>query len=147
MKTTIIEPHKSSIGLGANFTSLIILAAMATTAWISFIGWFAWIVPLVFYFIEKESKFVKFQSIQALFIGVAWAVTQLFIWIIRPRHFYSMYYTPGRIVGMGSFWSIISTLVNVAFVLLIVYLVISAYNYKKVELPVIGPIADKASEK
>jgi uncharacterized membrane protein len=89
MKITKIEPHKSSLGLDANIAVLIIYIAMAVVSWVWMFSWVAWAVPIVFFFLEKESKFVKFQAVQAFIIGLVRAgfafVFQIFIWILTPR--------------------------------------------------------------
>ena len=152
MKTTRIEPHKSSLGMEANVASLVIFIAMAVVSWIPYIGWVAWAVPLVFFFKEKSSKFVKFQAVTALIVGIIRAafslVLQIFIWILIPKNLYSAaMYLNGRGWGAWALLGTISTIIGVAITVLIIYLIIMAYGYKQVELPIIGPIAAKASDK
>ena len=152
MKRARIEPHKSSLGFEANIASIIIFIAMAVVSWIPYLGWVAWAVPLVFFFLEKESAFVKFQAVTALIIGVIRAVLaivlQIFIWILTPRNLYSaaMYLT-GRGWGAWMLLSTISIIIGIAISLVILYLIFKAYKYERVELPIIGSIAAKASDK
>ena len=152
MKTTKIIPHKSSLGFDANIASIIIYIAMAVVSWIWLFSWVAWAVPLVFFFLEKESKFVKFQAVQALIIGIIRAgfaiVLQIFIWILTPRDLYSaVWYLSGRGWGAWALLGTISTIIAIAISLVVIYLIYKAFKYEQVELPIIGPIAAKVSEK
>ena len=148
MKTTVIAPHKSSLGMNANLTVLIAYLAIAVGAWIPFLTWIAWICPLVFFFLEKESKFVKFHSIQAIIIGIVSAVLnlifQILYWITVPK-FWG--YAVGYGFGIHTVFSIISYIISLAVLLLMGYLAYMSFNYKSVELPVIGPFAEKMSAK
>jgi len=155
MKKTIIEPHKSSLGMDANMTVLIMFIAMYGISYFPYIGYLALLaVPLVFFFIEKTSKFVKFQAVQAIVIGVLRAVTKLgfdiIYWAITPKSTTSV---TSALTYLGGGWifsvliGFISWIVNILILLLIVYVVYMAYGYKQVELPVIASIATKASEK
>ena len=152
MKTTKIEPHKSSLGFDANIASIVIYIAMAVVSWIWLFSWVAWAVPLVFFFLEKESKFVKFQAVQALVIGVIRAglaiVFQIFIWILTPSGYYgAAWYLTGRGWGAWALLGTLSTIIAIAISLVVLYLIYKAYKYEQVELPVIGKIAAKASDK
>ena len=152
MKKTVIQPHKSSFGMDANIAALVIFIGMAVVSWIPYLGWVAWGVPLVFFFMEKNSSFVKFQAVTALLIGVVRAalsiVLQIFIWILTPRNVYSaLNLALGRGWGAWVLLGTISTIIGVIITIIIVYMVVMAYGYKQVELPIIGPIAARASEK
>ena len=154
MKKTIIQPHRSSLGMDANIAVLIMYVAAAAISWLSWVGYLAWAVPLVFFFLEKESKFVKFQAVQALVIGVARAaisaVFGILYWAVTPRDWLSglanLFGWRGRTGAMVTVWAI-DNIIGLAIMALILYVVVMAYGYKQVELPIIGPIASKASEK
>ncbi|MCL1819147.1 MAG: hypothetical protein FWG36_00665 [Oscillospiraceae bacterium] len=162
MKTTVIQPHKSSFGVDANIISMVIFIAMGIIFWLPFgyggyLGWgawVAWIVPLVFFFLEKESKFIKFQAGTALVIGVIGAilygVVRIIASILTPS------YKNVTIFNYESVWRRAeaalgflraTTFIGIAVVLLAAYLAFMAFSYKQVELPLIGAIARKASGK
>jgi sec-independent protein translocase protein TatA len=87
-----------------------------------------------------------------LAIGIAHAainiVIQILIWLLRPRNIYSaLNYALGGGWGIWSLLSTLSIIISIGVTALVIYLIVMAYNYKQVELPVIGPIAAKASEK
>ncbi|MDR1669388.1 MAG: hypothetical protein LBR76_05470 [Oscillospiraceae bacterium] len=141
MKTTSFSPHKSSLGVDANLLVLLLLIATALFAWIPFVGFAAWVVPLVFFFVEKNSKFVKFQMVQALILGVIQAIIALIFYIISLSLVWS--FALSALVAVV--W--IGRIVNLAFSALFIYILIMAYGYKQVELPILGPIAHKATDK
>ena len=155
MKTTVIEPHRSSLGMQANITVLAVFIGMAVFVWIPGARWFAWVVPLAFFFLEKESKFVKFEAVQALVAGIVYsAVTIVFsiiAVIVKPRVSYNNVYDilSGRGVrgSLGAYTAVntFTYIVCVIITLLMAYVVYQAYKYKQVELPFVGPIAHKAS--
>ena len=150
MKTTIIEPHKSSLGMNANMASIVIFLAMLVVSWIPYLRWLAWAVPLVIFHMEKESAFVKFQAVQAIVLGVASAgfsiVLQIFIWILTPRNIHSaINYAMGRGWGAVALFGTLATIISLAFTVIEIYIIYTAYNWKQVELPFAGPIAAKAS--
>jgi uncharacterized membrane protein len=138
--------------MDANTLSMIILIVTGVLMWTPNIVYVAWVVPLVFFFMEKESKFVKLQACTALVFGVISAaleiVFRIIIWMLTPR-------TTAQVInyisrggwGLYTLFSWLLAILGVALTLLLVYIIMSAYNYKQVELPIIGPIAAKASEK
>ena len=138
--------------MDANIASLIIFIGMAVLSWVPYLQWAVWAVPLVFFFIEKESKFVKFQAVMALIVGIISAgislILQIIIWILMPRTLSSAF---SFFVGGGwNVWAVLSTIsliIGLAILALYIFLIVMAVTYKQVELPLIGPIATKASEK
>ncbi|MCL1975919.1 MAG: hypothetical protein FWG61_07160 [Firmicutes bacterium] len=150
MKTTIVDQHKSSLGMNANLATIIIFAAMLVVSWIPYLRWVAWAVPLVIMNMEKDSAFVKFQAAQALVLGVASAacsfVLQIFIWILMPKNIYrALDYAMGGNWGIWAFLGTLATIIGLAFTIIEIYLIVTSYDWKQVELPIAGPIATKVS--
>jgi len=154
MKTTVIAPHRSSLGMDANLISLVIFIVMAVVSWFPYLGWFAWVVPIIFFMTEKESSFVKFQSATALIIGLISAAIKFAFWVLikittpNPlRNLNDLYrYATGG-WGIHVFFGGLNTIIGLAITAVIIYMIIMAYGYKQVELPFIGPLAQKASAK
>ena len=105
---------KSSTGLEENVAGLL-----------CYVGW--WITGLVFFLIEKDSKFVKFHAMQSIITFVALMVIWWIISVIP-------------LIG----W-VISGLMGILFVVLWIILMIKAYPGEKFKLPVIGDLAEKWS--
>lgn len=96
-------PDKSSTGMEPN-----VAAGLAVL--------FGWISGLIFFLIEKESKFVKFYAFQALIVGLCM--------ILSP------------IPVIGWIWGIL-------MLVLWIIMLINAFSGKIFKVPVIGNIAAK----
>ena len=86
-----------------------------------------WVSGLVFFLIEKDSKFVKFHAMQSIITFVALTVI---MWIANVI----------PLIG----W-LIAGLVGLLALVLWIILMIKAYNGEKFKLPVIGELAEKWS--
>jgi len=159
MKTTIIKPHKSSLGMDANILSGLIYIVPFLFSLIPYVGYVAWVIPIVIFFLEKESKFVKFNAVTDIVISIIAAIVgiifAIIIWAATPKIprdpealFY--YYMTGGVnanLGLIAFLGAISLIFTLLILALIIFLAIMAFTYKQVELPIIGPLALKLSEK
>jgi uncharacterized membrane protein len=105
---------KSSTGLDENVAGLLCYIA-------------GWVSGLVFFLIEKDSKFVKFHAMQSIVTYVAF---MLILWIVSVIPFIG-----GAIAG----------LVGLLALVLWIVLMIKAYQGEKFKLPVIGDLAEKWS--
>jgi len=86
---------------------------------------YIWIIGIVFLIISKD-KFVRFHAWQSLFLGLAWFVVGfILVWIPIINWF--------------------SWLLWPAYLVVIILMMMKAYNGEKYKLPVIGDIAEKNS--
>jgi uncharacterized membrane protein len=97
---------KSSTGLDENVAGLLCYIA-------------GWVSGLVFFLIEKDSKFVKFHAMQSIITFVA--------------------------VVILAFIPIINWVIGILALVLWIVLMIKAYQGEKFKLPVIGDLAEKWS--
>jgi len=100
------------------------------------------ITGVVFLVIEpyKNNKFVRFHAFQSIFLSVVWIAFR----IVWGTIFMGMFLTP-----LGALWglfSLVSTLVSLAFLALWIFMMYKAYNNEAYELPFIGPLAAKQSQ-
>ncbi len=57
MKNELYSAHKSSIGdLNANVMAMLCYIASVVIMWIPVVRYVAWLVPLILFFMEKESS-------------------------------------------------------------------------------------------
>jgi uncharacterized membrane protein len=126
---------KSSTGLDENIAAL--LAYIMT-----------WITGLVFFFIEKSSRLVRFHAMQAILLGATAAVVGLvlwFGWIILA-------------VGGAMISDVLPGLISLVFGLLLfvfwvgiaiawIMCLIKAYQGQYFKLPLLGNFAEKFSAK
>jgi uncharacterized membrane protein len=74
----------------------------------------------------NQSKFVRFHAFQSIFLAVAWII----LWIVLGM------LTHGLILFLAP-------LIGLAGLVLWLYMMYSAFNNKRVKLPVIGDLAEK----
>ena len=78
----------------------------------------------------NQNKTIRFHAFQSIFLSIAWIVISMVINIVfSALHMWSLMF--------------LSTLIGLAFFILWIYMIIAAYQGKKVVLPVIGPIAQQ----
>ena len=106
---------KSSTGMSENLAALL-----------SYVLGF--ITGIIFFVIEKESKFVKFHAMQSILVSAALMVLSFVL---------------GFIPFIG--WIALILLGPVSFVLWIL-LMVKAYKYVWFKLPVVGDIAEKQAD-
>ncbi|WP_411747190.1 DUF4870 domain-containing protein [Psychrobacillus psychrotolerans] len=83
------------------------------------------IVGLIFLFVEKENRFIRFHALQSVFLGVALIIISMVLPFIP-------------IIGwMLSIWLPLLVLA------LVVFLMYQAYNGKYYKLPLLGDITEK----
>ncbi len=106
---------KSSTGMSENLAALLSYGL-------------GFITGIIFFVIEKESKFVKFHAMQSILVSAALMVLSFVL---------------GFIPFIG--WLALILLGPVSFVLWII-LMVKAYKYVWFKLPVVGDIAEKQAD-
>jgi uncharacterized membrane protein len=106
--------EKTSTGIKPNVAGLLCYLA-------------GWITGLIFFLIEKESKFVRFHAIQSIAAYVVLFVIYLILWFIP-------------VIG----W-IINIFLAIAMFVLWILLMYKAYHGEKFKLPIVGNFAEKQS--
>jgi len=111
---------------------------------------YIWIVGLVFYFIEKDNKFIRFHAMQSILFGIANTVIMIVLMFVGFILTFA-FGIGGAMVG-GAIGSLVSMLVwlvwllfwLIAMALLIglVYAAVKAYQGQKFKLPIIGNMAE-----
>lgn len=151
-----VNPHRSSLGMDANVMALICYLAAFILSWIPIIQYVAWAAPLVIFFIEKESPFVKFHAIQALILEAVYCVFTVVIGIISAiiaaayyanASIYSYYYNYRASIGGVMACSIILMIIGIALSVFAIIVMVKAYGYYEYKIPVIGNLALKFSRK
>ncbi|MGI8835356.1 MAG: DUF4870 domain-containing protein [Pyrinomonadaceae bacterium] len=120
---------------------------------------YIWVIGLIFFFIEKENKFVRFHAMQSILFGIANSAIMLVLAIVAT--ILTVVFTIGAAAasaagsgGLGAIvglfvwliWLIFWVLAMLFFVGLILAAV-KAYQGQKFNLPIIGNIAEKIVDK
>ncbi|NQT72591.1 MAG: DUF4870 domain-containing protein [Chloroflexi bacterium] len=90
-----------------------------------------WITGLVFYFIEKEDRFVRFHAVQSIIVFGGITVVQIGLWILA------------LIPYIGILFWIMGILLSLGSLVLWILLMIKAFQGEKYMLPKVGEIAEK----
>jgi len=97
------------------------------------------IIPaIVFLVIEpyKKSSFVRFHAWQSIFLYVAWAVANILVEVVQNL-------VPTVVFLTLTLWQ----LVDLAFFVVLVIVFVSAFNGKRLMLPLIGGLAEKQANR
>jgi uncharacterized membrane protein len=97
---------------------------------------------IIFYILEKHDSFVRFYAMQSIIFGGAWLLFNIAAQIV--------YFIFGSIPGIGGilvfFWSILSGLVHIAFLIIWIVVTVKAFTGLRWDIPYVGPIARKQIE-
>ena len=130
-----VQTTKSSTGLDENIAALL--------AYI-----FGWLGGLIFFLIEKESRFVRFHAMQSILLNVLVAVVAFVFWILT-----FILVIIGASIGdvIGTIFSLLATLLWVVFVvgilIAVILCLVKALQHQYFKLPIIGNFAEKFSAK
>ena len=127
---------KSSTGLDANIASL--LAYL-----LGLLG------GLIFFFMEKSSRFVKFHAMQSILFQVLIAVYVIFAIIVSViLGVLGAAMNGGIIITiLGGLFTLVLVVVSLAFFIGFVMLLIKAFQGQTFKLPIIGNMAEKFASK
>ena len=116
---------------------------------------YIWIVGLIFFFIEKENRFVRFHALQSIIFGIA---SMVIIAVLAVLAFILTFVLSigGAVVGgpIGTvihlfvwlMW-LIFWLLWLAFLIGVIFAAIQAYQGQKFKLPIVGNMAEKMADK
>jgi uncharacterized membrane protein len=116
---------------------------------------YIWIVGLIFFFMEKENRFVRFHAMQSIIFGIANTVILMVLGVLAAILTVA-FGVGGAIVG-GGIGTLISMLVWLIWLLFwviglvlflgLVFAAYKAYQGQKFKLPIIGNMAEKIVDK
>jgi uncharacterized membrane protein len=101
------------------------------------IAYITLIPAIVFLILDpfKKSSYVRFHAWQSIFFFVAWAVIDILVGLVQ------------NLVPSTVFLTLtVLQLVGLVLFLVWIYVFVSAFNGKRIKLPVIGALAEKQAE-
>lgn len=154
MSLKTYEPHKSSIGgMDANVAAFLAYLISLIMLLIGGAHWFAWIVPLVFFLMEKNSMLVKFHAAQAFVLavvaGVIFIILDAISWSITWSAVGSFWAT-GNVLAAAGGWvavTVIAVIVTIIILIFEIIAMVNSYKNKEYEMPWIGGLAHKFVDK
>ena len=116
---------------------------------------YIWIVGLIFFFIEKENKFIRFHALQSILFGIANSIIMVVLVIVATiLSFISLGASVTIGGGLGLIISLLVWLVWLLFFLValalllgLIFAAIKAYQGQLFKLPIIGNMAEKIVNK
>jgi uncharacterized membrane protein len=116
---------------------------------------YIWIVGLIFFFIEKENRFIRFHAMQSIIFGVVNIVIMMVLAVLAVILTFA-FGIGGAIVG-GVVGGLVSMLVWVVwlifwlfvliFIVGLIFAAVKAYQGQMFKLPIIGNMAEKIVNK
>lgn len=106
------------------------------------LGYLIGIVGLIFFFIEKQNRFVKFHSLQAIFLNFGFTIVEFVVFII---YFALLVATNGS--GIVGLFGCLLGLVGIGWFVGWLIAMIQAFQGKYFKFPLIGDWADKIVSK
>lgn len=115
------SPHESSIAhMDANIMAALTYILPIIATYLPLVWRIACFIPILIFFMEKESNLVKFHAMQSVVLYIARVI------IISILHFIPLL---GGLVGF---------IVSIIFILIAIYALIGAFNYEETHIPFIG---------
>ena len=97
------------------------------------------IVPAIVFLIAapfKRSPFVRFNAWQSIFLYVAWAVVHIVVQLIQTLR-------PSVVVLSLTLWQF----VDLAFFVVLVIVFVSAFNGRRIMIPILGGLAQRQADR
>jgi uncharacterized membrane protein len=97
------------------------------------------IIPAIVFLVVdpyKKSSFVRFHAWQSIFFYVAWAVVHILVTVVQNL-------VPTVVFLTLTLWQ----LVDLAFFVILVIVFVSAFNGKRIKLPILGELAEKQASR
>lgn len=154
----VYEPHKSSIGnMDANVMALLTYVSAVILSFIPFVQYVSWLLPLIFFYMEKNSTLVKFHALQAFTLFLIFAIIDVIVNIIaaiataataaaiasNPYDLNSYFGAWAGVAAAG----IIMGIIGLIFLIFGIIAMVKAYKYEEYAMPVFGKLAAKFSSK
>ncbi len=121
---------------------------------------YIWIVGVIFFFLEKENRFVRFHAMQSILFGVANSVIMIVLAVVAM--ILTVVFSIGAAAAAsggggsaaGTLGSLLVTVIWLIFWLIamamfvgLIFAAVKAYQGQKFKLPIIGNIADNIVNK
>lgn len=143
MATEKYGPHKSSLNIDANVLALLIYVGAYFLGMLSN-GWLAFALPLILFFVEKTSRFVRFHAMQSMVLQVVSFVLGIVVSIVSGGVALTSILA-GDVAGLLALLPIflILSLIGLVIFIFTIIAAVKSYKYEAYEIPVVGGLAQK----
>ena len=101
-----------------------------------------WITGLIFFFIERENRNIRFHAMQSIILFGALTILLIGISIISLIFMVAFAFVSGLAGIVSGFFGVINTLIGLATLAVWIFCLIKSYQDKNFRLPFIGNVAD-----
>ncbi|MDU1411336.1 MAG: DUF4870 domain-containing protein [Clostridium sp.] len=143
-------PHKSSIfDMNANTVALLTYAASIIIIFIPGISFVSWLIPIIFYFVESKSNFVKFHAMQAFLLNISGIVIKFILSLFAGGNIIAIVFGTHSFFNWGNLAVvfIIRGIISIVITVFEVIAIIKSHDYVEYRIPVIGKLTDKIIKK
>jgi len=99
---------------------------------------FSWLGGLIIWLMEKENKFVKWNALQALILGICeFIIMIIFLWILAPI------FLSNFLFGVATLFSVIGWLCSVALFVVAIICIVMGFQGKTFRIPGVSSLTDK----
>lgn len=127
----------------ANIAVLIAYLGGVAVGWIPGLNYFAWLVPLVVFILEKDSRFVRFHAMQSFALNLLGVFLGIILVIASSLMAATFAYSPGAALGLLGLIATLGTVVSLVILVFAIIAIINGFQYKEYKIPVIGNLAVK----
>jgi uncharacterized membrane protein len=115
---------------------------------------YIFVIGLIFFFLEKDNRFVRFHAMQSILYHVLWLVVMFALIIVSVVLFAVSAAASAAAGAAGGFVGIIVSLLSLlvwtvlplALLAGLIYAAVQAYQRKMFKIPVIGNMAEKIAK-
>ncbi len=153
MKIEQFPRQKSSLGyLAAKYPTIIMYAITAILLFIPYVSYLAWLVPFVFFFREKDSKYLRLHAAQGGFLVLIFAVLSLLLTVIGDfvSFFAVRSLSDAAIIQaalVNETLAKITDTLHIVSLLVLILEAIFAYSYRLLYLPLLGKLATRLHDR
>lgn len=144
MMNKSFKPHKSSLGLDGNIVMLLAYFGSILLCFIPFLNSISWIVPLVIFLLEKDSDYVRFHAVQALFLEILGVIISVVLGlIIAILATFAIFNSSVSAITIAGFTTIITLATPTIMFIFSIVAAVKGWTYECYKIPIIGDIAEK----
>ncbi|HHT96966.1 MAG TPA: DUF4870 domain-containing protein [Clostridiales bacterium] len=144
MQEQKFDPHKSSLGgMDANTMALLCYLATAIISFIPVVKNVSWLAPLLIFFLEKESFFVRFHAMQAFALNLIGSIVGLIMLFVLTAMAVTATVNPLGVLAGAGIVGFIGLAISIIILVFSIMAMVNANKYILYKIPVVGKLSDK----
>ncbi|MEG1559551.1 MAG: hypothetical protein RRY79_02500 [Clostridia bacterium] len=151
----VAEHHSSIYKLNANIVAAIVYILPALLAFVPYLGYFVWFIPVFAFMFEKKSRYVRLCCSQAIAISIVRLIFDVIFDSISAIAREIAYFN--KTPEFVEFWKIngdpaagavtVKLIFAIILTLAALFYAFYAYNWRLVRIPIIGEFCENVADK